>query len=254
MQLFKFIMTQEEKAKRYDEAIERARAFNSGEDCNIEAGTTLCEYIFPELKEREDERIRKELTKFLKKASGGLLDTTIQCKTFGKWHTWLEKQGEKPQGKSALEAINEEKVDNQNCVKPTDKVKSRFKVGDWIVCEELNTAKISSINIDRYEVEFINGSKGFPHIDYIDRNFRLWTIQDAKDGDVLAINWHEGGDSWEKIIIFKKYHNNGVEGLISSPCVEGYGNTFKSGKLVFHEEVPYFSKTWLACLHPATKE
>lgn len=83
---------------------------------------------------------------------------------------------------------------------------------------------------------------------------KLWTIQDAKDGDVLAINWCEGYDSWEKIIIFKKYHNEGVEGLIDSPCVEGYGNTFKNRKLVLHDEVPYFSKTWTASLHPATKE
>ena len=28
-----------------------------------------------------------------KKASGGFLDTTTQCKTFGKWRNWLEKQG-----------------------------------------------------------------------------------------------------------------------------------------------------------------
>lgn len=52
------------------------------------------EAFFPELKESEDERIRKELTEFLKSASGGFLDTTTQCKTFGKWVAWLEKQGE----------------------------------------------------------------------------------------------------------------------------------------------------------------
>lgn len=54
-------MTQEEKAKRYNEALERARAFNNGEDVNIEAGTTLCEYIFPELKESEDEKVKKAI-------------------------------------------------------------------------------------------------------------------------------------------------------------------------------------------------
>ena len=58
-----------------------------------------------------------------------------------------------------------------------------------------------------------------------------------------------------KIIIFKKYHNKGVERLYSAPCVEGYGNTFKNGKLAFEdEEIPYYSKTWTANLHPATKE
>lgn len=82
-----------------------------------------------------------------------------------------------------------------------------------------------------------------------DKN-HLWTIQDAKDGDVLAINWYEGYDYWEKIVIFKKYHNEGA----TSPCVEGYGNTFKNRKLAFHEEVPRFSETWTSCLEPATKE
>lgn len=43
----------------------------------------------------------------------------------------VEKQGEKPQGKTALEAIQEEKVNNKNCA--TDKVEPKFKVGDWVV-------------------------------------------------------------------------------------------------------------------------
>ena len=38
------------------------------------------------------------------------------------------------------------------------------------------------------------------------------------------------------------------------PCVEGYGNTFKNGKMAFIEKVPYYSKTWTGNLHPATKE
>lgn len=46
---------------------------------------------------------------------------------------WLEKQGEqKSQGKLALEAANEEKADNQNCVKPAYKVESKFKAGDYV--------------------------------------------------------------------------------------------------------------------------
>ena len=67
-----------------------------------------------------------------------------------------------------------------------DMVEPKFHEGEWVACEELNTAKIISIDGDRYEVEFIDGTKGFPHIDYIDINFHLWTIQDANDGDVLV--------------------------------------------------------------------
>ena len=82
----------------------------------------------------------------------------------------------------------------------------------------------------------------------------LWDIQDAKDGDVLSISWLEDKNLCEKIIIFKKYHSDGVIGLYSTPCVEGYGNTFKNGKMIFNEKVPYYSKTWTCNLHPSTKE
>ena len=86
-------------------------------------------------------------------------------------------------------------------------------------------------------------------------NYHLWTIQDAKDGDVLALSWLEDKNLFEKIVIFKKYHNEGVNGLYSMPCVEGYGSTFMNGKMLFTDEkVPYFSKTWTCNLHPATKE
>lgn len=94
-------MTVEEKAKRYDEALEIAKKnyvtaqdLCEGSHIGIECFKNTLESIFPSLKESEDNRIRKELTEFLKKASEGFLDSTIQCKTFRKWHVWLEKQGE----------------------------------------------------------------------------------------------------------------------------------------------------------------
>ena len=52
-------MTQEEKAKAYDEALERAKKYNI-DDAHAYQGT-LVKLIFPELSEREDERIRKAL-------------------------------------------------------------------------------------------------------------------------------------------------------------------------------------------------
>lgn len=89
----------EEKAKRYDEASKIAKKnyisaqdLCEGSKIGIECFKNTLEKIFPELKENEDDRIRKELTEFLKNASGGFLDSTIQCKTFSKWVAWLEKQ------------------------------------------------------------------------------------------------------------------------------------------------------------------
>lgn len=84
------------EAKAYDEALERAKKL-------YEQGTITesLSYVFPELKESEDERIRKaikQMYSFLPNNPeyiGGVRIKEI--------FAWLEKQGEKPQGKSALE-------------------------------------------------------------------------------------------------------------------------------------------------------
>ena len=89
-------MTVEEKAKAYDEALERARAINNGKDVDVEAGTTICEYIFPELAESDDEKIRKDLIEYLKVDMGCI---PSQFESFYKKSiAWLEKQGaQKPE-------------------------------------------------------------------------------------------------------------------------------------------------------------
>lgn len=102
------VMTDKEKAKAYDgnykvyteliNRLENVKDAIKNQNYGI-AMDILCK-PYPEfqittsteLAESKDERIRKELTEFLKNASGGFLDTTIQCKTFGKWLAWLEKQ------------------------------------------------------------------------------------------------------------------------------------------------------------------
>ena len=130
-------------------------------------------------------------------------------------------------------------------------VEPKFKKWDWIACDaDSFTLSIKSVKDGNY---YFHQGASLPIKD-IDEHYHLWTIQDAKEGDVLAINWHEDNDSWEKIIIFKNYHAKGVKGLTKEPCVEGYGNTFKNGKLAVNEEVPYYSKTWTHNLQPATKE
>ena len=79
-------MTQEEKAKAYDEAIKRAKQLYVDGMPQISRNTT--EYIFPELKESEDERIRKALIRFHKSTIDvdGIKGKDIIA--------WLERQGE----------------------------------------------------------------------------------------------------------------------------------------------------------------
>ena len=137
-----------------------------------------------------------------------------------------------------------------------EKIEPKFKVGDWIISSVLGTARIIGVNdSNEFQLEYTDGKQEFSSIDYVNYAYDKWTIENGKDGNVLALSWLEDKNLWEKIIIFKKYHSEGIKGICSMSCVEGYGNTFKNGKLAFtDEEVPYHSKTWTWNLHPATKE
>lgn len=163
--------------QRYKDAFDRAKKLK--ETCDSTAVIGWCEYIFPELKESEDEAIRESLIKYLKERKS--------CESYGQyvlrydhWITWLEKQGEQ---------------------KPADKVEPKFKVGDWVaINSELRFASplyIKDIDKSNYRVESLDGNSGAPTIDYLDNHYHLWTIEDAKDGDVLCLG--------DVITIFKKY-------------------------------------------------
>ena len=78
-------MTDKEKARAYDEALKIAKNYYSTTDSV--ADTELIELIFPELKESEDERIRKELIKIVN-GHYSLFKEIDRAKTIA----WLEKQ------------------------------------------------------------------------------------------------------------------------------------------------------------------
>ena len=151
----------EEKARRYDEAIERAREFVNKDDVEV------TEYIFPELVESEDERISKELIEQVQYivAEDYEVDdegNVLPCyrERINKYIAWLEKQG------------------SQNA----DKVEPKFKVGDWIN-NNIDTNKIIGIDLKNEDYLFENS---ISDISLVDNISHLWTIQDAKNGDVLA--------------------------------------------------------------------
>ena len=74
----------EEKAKAYDEALERAKQIFSEKELN---------YLFPELKEVEDERIRKDLLCYLHTLPNHF---SHNGSLVVEWVAWLEKQGNEP--------------------------------------------------------------------------------------------------------------------------------------------------------------
>ena len=85
-------MTQEEKAKAYDEAIKVAK--------RLQHDNAWVTTIFPELKENEDEMIRKEIMDFID------TKTIDSDERRNRWFAWLEKQ------KSKAEQIKEMLAEN----------------------------------------------------------------------------------------------------------------------------------------------
>ena len=144
-------MTEKEKAKAYDEAIERAKELY---------GNGITEEIFPELKESDNDRIKKNCIHFLE------LQKQHHAATFEieECIAWLEKQGETS----------------------TDKTKPRFKVGDWVIF----TTSGNLYQVEKkenYEYTLRHILWGSLCLSFSDENLiREWTIQDAKDGDILA--------------------------------------------------------------------
>ena len=74
--------------QKYKEALEKVKKFK--ETCDNVAIISWCEYIFPELKESKEEKIRKELIQYLKDYPN-LPNGQYSRNDF---FTWLEKQTE----------------------------------------------------------------------------------------------------------------------------------------------------------------
>lgn len=236
--------------KKYNEALERARKLQENSK-----GMILKKWIwnvFPELKESDDERTRKELLGFIENWKNpnnvGRLDDypmfTKNEEQCNKYIAWLKKQGntdieqvfrplagcyieeaarqaveQQKQGKNVVlafngcyipvkiyntadeivkkyknfcekarrEAANEATLKAIN-EKPADmpKVEPKFKVGDWIVSNEYNNvAKVLEINNEQYRLDYCD-TIGTICVELIDNDYHLWTIQEAKGGDVLV--------------------------------------------------------------------
>ena len=205
----------------------------------------VTEFLFPQLKETEDEKVKRELTKFLINYNNGVCTKPSEDK-IDYWIKWINKnnnllnfdEAEKEKNDfvsgqfiECRKSFNEFKelesywleyvgddtyigrsdnilnqkfhitprqlftlfthehckkyYENQSEQNHTDEVKPKFKVGDWIVYDGLGTYKVVEIHEGWYSV-----------IDSNDRRWsvmfekeslcHLWTIQDAKDGDILT--------------------------------------------------------------------
>lgn len=114
----------------------------------------------------------------------------------------------------------------------------KFKVGDWVVNKFGDSWHIVNLDKKNYQVSDGKGNYNYFPISKQDE-MHLWTIQDAKDGDILACN--------EEILLFKSYSK--LQGRISLYCwYNGHTNNFHS------KEVIDILLTTRNKVYPATKE
>jgi hypothetical protein len=127
-------------------------------------------------------------------------------------------------------------LEEQCELKPADKVEPKFKVGDWV------TNSIESVQITGYDIDYgyqvdCKGNLQHRDTDIIEKDYHLWTIQDAKDSDVLAD---------EKPFIFRGF---GDREHPNNPTA--YCGITTSGTFILSTE----NEWWTADdFYPATKE
>ena len=225
----------EEKAMRYDDRLKRAQKWYV---CNTNEGfRSIFEDIFPEFKESMDENIRNGIKILIDRSveDGSAIAPGFNI-TKEEAIAWLEKKGEeKPQ----VYETEDGEVITYSESKGYEVVEPKFKVGDWIIYED-NIWKICILNLNTYyELLSINNETIIRHIEGVDKTAHLWTIKDAKEGDVLVTKN-------KNIFIFKTINGNTVWDY----CGWYFGKFWLSSATVNGSCAPYLPTDYV----PATKE
>ena len=243
-------MTKEEKAKAWDEAIERAKSKIRNDKDHVLYEDDILD-IFPSLKE-SDERIRKALMQNLKERFGtnGNMGEGLDMPDV---LAWFEKQGEHANFRNKIQ-IGDKVTRNEDGVlvnlsqlnrvskkqgeqKPADKFEPKFKVGDWVICKNGSHRVFQVIKRSWPNAEYLDekGAGGFLNVTTLDKQYRPWTIQDAKAGDLLADDYG--------IYIFDRFFEYDEKSFY---CMGAYQ----------HSQKVYENEHMLCSIevHPATKE
>ena len=223
-------MTIEQKSKRYDEALERAKKVHKYSSDLAEI--KHIEQIFPELIGSGDEQYCKWILEYL---YDGLRKSDEQFKgQFKAAIAWLEKQDNTPKettythevetGNGYIKALVTEEI-------PIDKVEPKFKVGNWYQCTKDFFGK--GVTFDK-NTAYYCAKEGCLQDEYgchiaivkdLYDNFKLWTIQDAKDGDVLVCKGYVKNSNrikYERICLFNNLDNAFFTLTKTSNYVEEY--------------------------------
>ena len=272
-----------EKTKRYDEALTKARNIVNSINVGLIVKDSF-EAVFPELKESEEESIRKRLIELLKKNDEQHYAKEIawlekqftpQVRTGLEWVNtiddacdkryseeyahgaycheqsfkwgfqegvdWLEKQGEQILANSAKTCKDEQK--------PIDKVEPTFKTGDWVVWDNKISCHVDDIYQGKeslmYTITDVHNMTRSYSVKGFDNNAHLWTIEDAKDGDMLYLQ----KNGKEHIIIYKGVIKERFRTFVSAYCAyNGIVDAFCFADVSRYIDIAYGG------IMPATKE
>lgn len=237
-------MTQEEKAKAYDDLLVRLQKAKVDNNVCDERYCCVIDDIVPELIESEDERIRKALIEFVQGMYMGCC-TEEAGKERDMFLTWLEKQGEQ---------------------KSYNKFEPKFKVGDKIRIKtpslydkDMQVARIESYyyvcnHIGKFSSEVVPFSKESSY-ELFEQN-PAWSEEDKAVLDAL-IRRLEGEDIYVsphlaieclKSIKDRVQPQNGIvtdEELIQAKK-EAYNEALD--KIEYHSGEPTFDDGWSAAI------
>ena len=140
-----------------------------------------------------------------------------------------------------LRCLKPKSLEKQSEQKPANKVEPKFKVGDWITDGDY-TWKIVEVKPLDYILQSQDGNIVDDTISHVDEQFHSFTIEDAKDGDVLV-----GGGA---ILMFRRIGNTKWDDVIDYHC---YYDCYRENFIV-QKDVQYWGNTENNQLNPSTKE
>jgi len=124
--------------------------------------------------------------------------------------------------------------------KPADKVEPKFNVGNWVVHDMSDGRKVIRQIVNMTNKSYVLDGEDFNtfYFNDLENDYHLWTINDAKPGDILAI---EPIDDYQYPFV-AIYKERGLD-YFNSYCFIGFSGIFYGGECGHRTNV-----------HPATKE
>lgn len=177
--------------EKYNKALERVRDLMTNQNPPA-FDKHLIETVFPELKESEDERMWKLIKKY---AHYNISDVVLDADHITREYleSWLEKQGEQTHAEPEQSEVTSEQ-----------ELESKFHPGDWIIDNEYgDVLKVTKADANSYEITRQDGEIFDILKEDVECNHRLWSIEDAKDGDLIYVSTEEKGIQ----AIFHEYKN-----------------------------------------------